>query len=70
MTSVPLRLFYCFIYIFDLVKGTEGKIVGGMESNIKLWPSTVALYRFFNDNFYNNNYLLSTFILSISANLS
>ena len=51
MTLVPLTLFYCFIYIFDLVKGTEGKIVGGMESNIKLWPSTVALYRFFNDNF-------------------
>jgi len=27
------------------IEGTEGKIVGGMESNIKLWPSTVALYR-------------------------
>jgi secreted trypsin-like serine protease len=27
------------------VNGTEAKIVGGAESNIKLWPSTIALYR-------------------------
>ena len=44
-----LLVLFCSLHlnIFVLVEGTEGKIVGGMESNIKLWPSTVALYRYY-----------------------